>query len=75
MIEMLEYYFCVFYSKRHSTFKGNNMKRHADHKISDIFINRWSPRAMSGESIAHEELMSLFEAARWAPSSFNGQPW
>lgn len=51
------------------------MKRHADHKINDIFINRWSPRAMLGESITHEELMSLFEAARWAPSSFNAQPW
>lgn len=51
------------------------MKRHADHKVDDIFINRWSPRALSGEDIFHEELMSLFEAARWAPSSFNAQPW
>jgi len=30
---------------------------------------------MSGEEIAHEELMRLFEAARWAPSSFNAQQW
>ena len=30
---------------------------------------------MTGESIDKEELMSLFEAARWAPSSYNGQPW
>jgi|SRR5436190_2876904 len=51
------------------------MKRHADHKINNLFINRWSPRAMSGETITHEELMSLFEAARWAPSSFDNQPW
>jgi nitroreductase len=51
------------------------MKRHPDHKINAIFINRWSPRALSGELISHEELMSLFEAARWAPSSFNGQEW
>jgi len=51
------------------------MKRHADYKINDIFISRWSPRAMSGESITRDELMSLFEAARWAPSSYNGQPW
>src|SRR4029077_3093885 len=35
----------------------------------------WSPRGMSGEEILHEELMRLFEAARWAPSSFNAQPW
>ena len=30
---------------------------------------------MSGESISREELMTMFEAARWAPSSFNAQPW
>ncbi len=49
--------------------------RKADHKISDIFIKRWSPRAMSGEAVSDEELKTLFEAARWAPSSYNGQPW
>jgi nitroreductase len=40
-----------------------------------LFVNRWSPRAMSGEEISRDELMRLFEAARWAPSSFNNQPW
>ena len=49
--------------------------RKSEHSVGPLFINRWSPRAMSGEEIAHEELMSLFEAARWAPSSFNNQPW
>jgi len=49
--------------------------READYPISDIFINRWSPRAFSGSEVSKEELMSLFEAARWAPSSFNNQPW
>jgi nitroreductase len=43
--------------------------------VHDIIANRWSPRAMSGESISHKELMQIFEAARWAPSSYNGQPW
>ncbi len=51
------------------------MPRKAMYPINDMFINRWSPRAMSGKDISHEQLMSLFEAARWAPSSFNGQPW
>lgn len=50
-------------------------KRIAEHKILDLILNRWSPRAMSGETISDEELMSLFEAARWAPSSYNNQPW
>ena len=49
--------------------------RKADHLINQMFINRWSPRAMSGELISKDELMSLFEAARWAPSSYNNQPW
>ena len=39
------------------------------------FVRRWSPRALSGEEISEGELLSLFEAARWAPSSYNGQPW
>lgn len=49
--------------------------RKADHPIHSIILNRWSPRAMSGEEISQGELMSLFEAARWAPSSYNNQPW
>lgn len=49
--------------------------RTPEYKVHDHIINRWSPRAMSGEEIEKEELMSLFEAAKWAPSSFNGQPW
>ena len=40
-----------------------------------LFSNRWSPRAMSDEAIDTRELMRLFEAARWAPSAFNNQPW
>lgn len=50
-------------------------QRNADHPIDRLFLDRWSPRAMSGEAIPHEELMILFEAARWAPSSYNNQPW
>ncbi len=51
------------------------VKRVAQYPINELFLNRWSPRAMSGESISDEQLMTLFEAARWAPSSFNNQPW
>ncbi len=48
--------------------------RKADHPIQSFILGRWSPRAMTGESIEETELMSLFEAARWAPSSYNDQP-
>ncbi len=49
--------------------------RTADHPIDPLFLERWSPRAFSGEAIPPAELMTIFEAARWAPSSFNAQPW
>jgi nitroreductase len=54
--------------------KGTEIRK-ADYPINSVFLDRWSPRAMSGEPISEEELFTLFEAARWAPSSFNGQPW
>lgn len=54
---------------------GSMNKRVPSNTIADIFLNRWSPRAMSGDSVSDKELMALFEAARWAPSSYNGQPW
>jgi nitroreductase len=49
--------------------------RQPAHGVDDLFINRWSPRAMSAEAMDQSELMTLFEAARWAPSSNNNQPW
>ncbi len=49
--------------------------RKPDHPIDSIFIERWSPRAMSGEPIDESELDRLFEAARWAPSTYNEQEW
>jgi nitroreductase len=54
--------------------KGSSTRK-AGHPIDDIFLDRWSPRAMSGEEIPEADLMTLFEAARWAPSSNNNQPW
>lgn len=49
--------------------------RRSEYPVNKIFINRWSPRAMSGALVTDEELMTLFEAAKWAPSSYNAQPW
>lgn len=49
--------------------------RTPDRPIDPIFIRRWSPRAMSGAPIAADDLATLFEAARWAPSSYNEQEW
>ncbi len=49
--------------------------RKALYGVNKLFLNRWSPRALSGEKLSTNELMTLFEAARWAPSSYNNQPW
>jgi nitroreductase len=43
--------------------------------INPLILNRWSPRSMTGEELGDDDIMSLFEAARWAPSSYNNQPW
>jgi len=49
--------------------------RKPNFEIAPLLLSRWSPRSMTGEPLADEELFPLFEAARWAPSSFNGQLW
>ena len=53
------------------------MEKPADtqYPIHDLLRRRWSPRAFDDRPIEPEKLRSLFEAARWAPSSNNGQPW
>jgi nitroreductase len=43
--------------------------------IHELLARRWSPRTFSTRSVEPAELVRLFEAARWAPSSYNGQPW
>jgi nitroreductase len=47
----------------------------AQFPVQELIANRWSPRAFADQVVAPETLRSLFEAARWAPSSSNEQPW
>jgi len=49
--------------------------RSADFPVDPLFLERWSPRAFDGSEIPDDDLMTMFEAARWAPSAFNSQPW
>jgi nitroreductase len=49
--------------------------RQSPHPIEPLLLKRWSPRAFDGSVIAGTDLAAIFEAARWAPSAFNVQPW
>ncbi len=46
-----------------------------DHPVHPLIQRRWSPRAFAGRKVAPQALRSLLEAARWAPSCYNEQPW
>jgi nitroreductase len=46
-----------------------------DHPVHELIANRWSPYGFSDRMVSKSDLQSLFEAARWAPSSYNEQPW
>ena len=48
----------------------------AAYPVHELIRRRWSPRAFNpNRRVEREKLLSILEAARWAPSSFNGQPW
>jgi flavin reductase (DIM6/NTAB) family NADH-FMN oxidoreductase RutF/nitroreductase len=49
--------------------------RSSELNVAPMFLDRWSPRAFTDAEIDDQLLMSFFEAARWAPSSMNAQPW
>jgi nitroreductase len=50
-------------------------QRNVNYRIAPLLLDRWSPRSMAGEPLTDEEFFPLFEAARWAPSSYNCQLW
>lgn len=49
--------------------------RQPETSVHSLFLERWSPRSFTGEVIPSADLMAIFEAAKWAPSSYNNQPW
>lgn len=50
-------------------------KARTDHPIHDLLASRWSPYGFANKEVSLDDVRSLFEAARWAPSSYNEQPW
>ena len=51
------------------------MPRVAAYPVDPLFVDRWSPRSFTAEPVPDAALLSMFEAARWAPSASNAQPW
>jgi nitroreductase len=51
------------------------MKAVTDYPVHELIASRWSPYSFANRSVSDEDLRSIFEAARWAPSSYNEQPW
>ncbi|WP_144639940.1 nitroreductase family protein [Bordetella genomosp. 13] len=49
--------------------------RRAEHPVDPLFLDRWSPRAYADEAIGADTLLTILDAAHWAPSSYNFQPW
>lgn len=49
--------------------------RNSDYPIDPIFLDRWSPRSFDGSAVPQRDLETMLEAAHWAPSAFNSQPW
>ena len=53
----------------------NTNSRQSEYPIDPVFLDRWSPRAFDGKSISREHLLTILDAAHWAPSASNNQPW
>lgn len=51
------------------------LSRRPDHAVDPQFVGRWSPRAFTDETMSEDQILALLEAARWAPSAANMQPW
>lgn len=54
---------------------AHNKNAPVDHPVHSLIQKRWSPVLFSSQPVEQEKLESIFEAARWAPSSYNEQPW
>lgn len=55
--------------------KNTNKLAETKYPINEFIVQRWSARSFSNKAISKDELNTLFEAASWAPSSMNEQPW
>lgn len=69
------YLVVIYQPKEENAVQQSDSARRPDYPIEQIFYQRWSPRSFSDEIMTETELLTALEAARWAPSSYNFQPW
>lgn len=62
-------------NKRSSKMSNPSKLAVTDHPIQELLVGRYSPYAFASRPVSEDDLRSIFEAARWAPSSYNEQPW
>ncbi len=55
--------------------KNSQKQRKPQAGVDKMFVDRWSPRSFRDRYIVKTSIKSIFEAARWAPSCYNEQPW
>lgn len=60
---------------RNDTVMNTTELRQPSHPIEPLFVQRWSSRAFSREPMPMHDVLRVLEAARWAPSAYNAQPW
>lgn len=53
----------------------NSNSRQSEYPVDPLFLDRWSPRAFDGNAMPPQHLMTILDAAHWAPSASNYQPW
>ncbi|MDS7598268.1 nitroreductase family protein [Agrobacterium tumefaciens] len=53
----------------------NSNTRQSEFPVDPLFLDRWSPRAFDGKPMPQEDLLTILDAAHWAPSASNNQPW
>jgi nitroreductase len=64
-----------YYAEALAKKKEHTVKASTDYPVHELISNRWSPYSFDPRKVTDDDLRSLFEAVRWAPSSYNEQPW
>lgn len=74
-LDSMSFLTMLHFSYLHRRFALTVNNRVSSQAIDPLFLKRWSPRAFDGSPLGESDILKLIEAARWAPSASNTQPW